>query len=688
MNKVISRSLLILVLLSATSFAKGLVKLDQKSVPQNSLAEVQSFVDEVNELIPTEITSRFKYQVKLVFKKYKDNKGFSELPDNRCNSNVKLKYAHVSAFNKKKIYITPLFINEIVKGESGSKQFPCGHKNYYKKAIATVLHEVGHLYDFKRIRSKQHDKNVKNCLDRNGDSHNKSFRNTPKCRRVEREDRNKKTISGLQSFYKLSNWDRGFFTKSAKNLSRKRTPDAYEYKNLEEHYAVNLEYFLLDPEYKCRRPSYYKYYNKKFNHVPFPGHECKIYTEVILDDKNVIRDINPERVYRVDYLLASKGAGLMSGFGHSMYRIVLCAPHRKVVDEKCLRDKLHHVVLSYRANVTDIKIDSIKGLLGGYDSVLFMLSFPNVIEEYNLGELRDLISQPIDFTVEQKKDFIHKVLEVYWEYEGDYKFITNNCASESHDLLQSALNEHEIINNSVLKPYSVYDEIVENKLSKESYFKDMKEAVAKGRFFSSDKERLRQAKLNLFGEEESDYKKVRKNFGPQKRRLRRFKKKLRDIKEIYENFDVSRLSNKFDELQDAQRNLETKRNMNDLAIMTRAILQIRQFKIDEEVGSYLEENIESESEIGLRIKKWNDMRASSRVKPFDGGYGIPATLTNNDLDKHNSHFEVLKDIELELITDVKSKFRNDVDDLLELNNLLKEIRKQARIISIDTYFTK
>jgi hypothetical protein len=675
--------------LATPVFAQGLLKLDKGSVPKDSQSEVQSLIDEVNDLIPSEISSKFDYQVKVEFISYKDNKGISELPDNRCISSVKPKYAHVSTFNKKKIKMSKLFIPEIVKGENGSKQFPCGHKNYYKKAVATLLHEVGHLYDFKRIRDKKHKKNVEACIDHHRESNQDKFKNTSKCRIVEREERNKKTISGLHSFYKLSNWSRGFFTKDAKNLSRKRTPDAYEYKNLEEHYAVNLEFFLLDPEYKCRRPSYYKYYSKKLKHTPFPDYNCKIYTEIVLDDKNVIRDINPDRVYRIDYLLASKGAGIMSGFGHSMYRIVLCAPHRKTVDEKCLRDKLHHVVLSYRANVTDIKIDSIKGLLGGYDSVLFMLSFPNVIEEYNLGELRDLISQPMDFNPEQKRDFINKVLEVYWEYEGDYKFITNNCASESHDLLQAALNEHEIIYDRVIKPYSVYDEIVENKLSKESYFTDMKEAVKKGRFFSSDKERLKKAKLDLFGIEESDYKKIRRHHGPKKHHgPRRFKKKFRDIKEIYEDFDVSRLADKFEEIKDEPRNEESKKRMNSLAIMTRAILQIRQFNIDEEIGTYLEKNIEAETPIGKRIKKWNDMRASSRIKPFDGGYGIPSKLTNSDLEKHGDHFSELKEIELELITDVKSRYQEEVDELLELNNLLKEIRKQARIISIDTYFTK
>ncbi|HEY4560379.1 MAG TPA: hypothetical protein VIG54_06545, partial [Lysobacter sp.] len=44
------------------------------------------------------------------------------------------------------------------------------------------------------------------------------------------------------------------------NDFRDRTPDAYELHTPREFVAVNLEHFLLDPEYACRRPALHRYF--------------------------------------------------------------------------------------------------------------------------------------------------------------------------------------------------------------------------------------------------------------------------------------------------------------------------------------------------------------------------------------------------------------------------------------------
>jgi hypothetical protein len=36
-------------------------------------------------------------------------------------------------------------------------------------------------------------------------------------------------------------------------------PDSYELSSPKEYIAVNMEYFLLDPSYACRRPALYQY---------------------------------------------------------------------------------------------------------------------------------------------------------------------------------------------------------------------------------------------------------------------------------------------------------------------------------------------------------------------------------------------------------------------------------------------
>jgi hypothetical protein len=161
---------------------------------------------------------------------------------------------------------------------------------------------------------------------------------------------------------------------------------------------------------------------------------------------------------------------MSSGFGHSMFRIVMCAPERfdfiskkqipaTPYGPKCLEDKLYHLVVSYRANVEDATLSYMKGILGGYPSMLFILNFADVLDEYNKDELRDIISYPLKLSQEEKNEFIEKVIEEHWDYKGSYKFFTNNCAVESQDLLKNALGRSELANKSSLTPNGVLEDL-------------------------------------------------------------------------------------------------------------------------------------------------------------------------------------------------------------------------------------
>lgn len=681
MRNLIFKSLLTTLLTGATfAYSGQVLKLNKDSVPKEFVKTLEVFITQVDEKIPASVRDAIGEKVEVTFSDFKENKNIRNFPKDRCNESVPIKYGSVSYFNRDEIKITSLFIKEIINGDESIEQFNCGHKNYVRKAQATILHELAHLYDLKKVRTKEHKQKARVCRNEKEERNHLS----DECRAVLSQDTNRNSISGLFSFYKLANWKKGFFSKKTKNLSSKRSVDAYEFENLKEHNAVNFEFFLMDKEYKCRRPSYYKFYSELLNHIPFPNYDCKIFSEIVLDDLKVTRDIDPSRVYRIDYLLASKGDSMISGFGHSMFRIVLCAPFRKKVDEKCLKDKLYHVVLSYRANVTDIKSDMLKGVLGGYDSVLFMLSFPEVINEYNGGELRDLISQPIYLSEEQKKDFINKVLEIYWEYEGDYKFITNNCASESNELFQSALPNNEFAYERVILPYSLLDKFTESEFSNEDDLENLEKAQKKGMFFPSDIELLKEVKKSLFGTEASDYNIKRRRIPGRDHKYKTVKRE-KFIKDILEDFDVDRLFEKFEELNALSETVDVEGKLNDLSILTGAIFKIKQSSIDEEVGNFLDKNMEEETPLGKRIQEWNEMRKSSRVKANDSSYGIPLVLRDSDFDRHNVKSAELEKIENQLLEDVKSNYEKEVQDLARLLDLIRNIRDQARIISMKAY---
>jgi hypothetical protein len=224
----------------------------------------------------------------------------------------------------------------------------------------------------------------------------------------------------------------------------------------------------MDPEFACRKPALFNFYKNLLNSDPFPNRSCEQNNTVMMSSPAGFTPVKIDisRVYRVDYLLASPGADLSSGFGHAMFRIVMCAPDRydfitkrqipaTPFGPKCLEDKLFHLVVSYRANVQDATLSFYKGIFGGYPSMLFILNFSDVLDEYNKDELRDVISYPLKLSNIEKKEFIEKVIEEHWNYRGSYKFFTNNCAVESEDLLKFALGKTPLVSQSSLTPSGV-----------------------------------------------------------------------------------------------------------------------------------------------------------------------------------------------------------------------------------------
>ncbi len=345
-------------------------------------------------------------------------------------SNAKFVYG-IYQLRTNTLKLDSALLNELLKGRSASQKIECQHKNLYDQAIGTIIHELTHAYDF-----------------------------------------NNKNPSLSNHFYELAGFKRGLIKTKNKNINAMRSLDAYELSNSIEAYALNMEYFSMDPEFACRRPALFEFYKNKFEVDPFPNRKCRPNRSVMMSTSSGYFpvELDARRIYRIDYLMASPGKELSSGFGHSMFRIIMCAPERtdiitnKIIPatpfgEKCAQDKLFHLVVSYRANVEGATLSYIKGLFGGYPSMLFILSFGDVLDEYNRDELRDVVSYPLKLSALEKEDLVNKILEEHWNYRGAYKFITNNCAVESYDLLKSALERSELQKFSSVTPNGVLKDL-------------------------------------------------------------------------------------------------------------------------------------------------------------------------------------------------------------------------------------
>ncbi|MGZ3774742.1 MAG: DUF7844 domain-containing protein [Pseudobdellovibrionaceae bacterium] len=358
----------------------------------------------------------------------------------------------------------------------------------------TLIHEWAHIYDHLNLHSRDVANNIQKCAEIAESSANGM---TPLYCNLYNEI--KTTVSTMPRFLDIIGLFRnpngvGRLGETAFTL---RSPDIYEIQNTYEAFAVNMEYFLTDPNYKCRRPTLYDFLKNHFRFEPYPSVVCnsplRILNASFSSASKALPVIDPSRVYQIHYLLADRGSGLSSTFGHSMFRLIICSPQRKEVGPECLKDIQSHVVLSFRAFVDTPDIRNIAGLSGQYPSRLFFIPFLQVVSEYNKTEERDLFSYPISFSEEEKNAFIKRSVEIHWSYNGNYKFVTNNCAIESMNLLRSVVKDENFLVETALTPFSLLDILDDYKLVNLDIMKDRSEAVKRGYLFESYEENYNKA---------------------------------------------------------------------------------------------------------------------------------------------------------------------------------------------------
>ncbi|SDI89248.1 DUF4105 domain-containing protein [Pseudomonas abietaniphila] len=364
------------------------------------------------------------------------------------------------------------------------------HGTVREEMLATVLHELTHIYDHAQLWSPEDRKLIIACA-RQGNSTGKiGLRDS--CRG--QTDR-RFTLSDDPRLLDLAGWPqyvgrRG--EREERNGQVARSPDIYEISSPLEFVAVNMEYFLLDPAYACRRPALYNYYKQLFNWAPAAKDDCPTYYPYLNAGNDFAREplgkLDPERVYEVDYLLAEANQNLVSRWGHSMLRLVICKPGRPRGPD-CRLDLDQHLVLSYRAFVNDLQLSSWSGLTGAYPSRLFVLPLGQVIDEYTKTELRSLASVPLKLSREEIDGLVQHAAEMHWAYDGNYWFLSNNCAVENLKLLRSGTDDPRLVGLDSIMPNGLLEVLKGRGLADTSVLDNPKKALRLGYRFDSYRDR-------------------------------------------------------------------------------------------------------------------------------------------------------------------------------------------------------
>ena len=378
----------------------------------------------------------------------------------------------------------------LTDGRAATQRTARPHGTVRQELLATLIHELGHLYDRSRLWSATSHRQLAFCHQRVSSLGKVGL--PDECRgQTERRF----TLSDDPRLLDLAGWPQRVGQRGERerdNAQVARSPDAYELTNPLEFVAVNLEYFLLDPSYACRRPSLHRYFREHFGWQPANVQACESGLPILNAGSDFARtpllELDPERVYAVDYLFAEANDAWVSRWGHSMLRLVICAPGRPRGPD-CRLDLDHHLVLSFRAFVGDVQLSSWDGLTGVYPSRLFVLPLGQVIDEYTKVELRSLASIPLKLQRDEIDALVARSAELHWSYDGNYYFLSNNCAVETLKLLRSGTARPELTALDSILPSGLLELLINRGLADASVLDDPREALRLGYRFDSYRDR-------------------------------------------------------------------------------------------------------------------------------------------------------------------------------------------------------
>ena len=388
------------------------------------------------------------------------------------------------------ILLNQRLLDSLTDGSAANERTERPHGTVRQELLATLIHELAHLYDRARLWAPEDHRQLGVCRQR---ARSLGPVGLPDDCRGQTERRF--TLSDDPRLLDLAGWPQRVGQRGERehdNAQDARSPDRYELTSPLEFVAVNLEYFLLDPSYACRRPSLHRYFSEHFGWQPSGAQPCAEGLPILNAGHDFARTplvkLNPEQVYEVDYLFAEANDAWVSRWGHSMLRLVICAPGRPRGPD-CRLDLDHHLVLSFRAFVGDLQLSSWDGLTGVYPSRLFVLPLGQVIDEYTKVELRSLASVPLKLRREEIEQLVTRSAELHWSYDGDYYFLSNNCAVETLKLLRSGTARPELTALDSILPSGLLEILINRGLADARVLDDPREALRLGYRFDSYRDR-------------------------------------------------------------------------------------------------------------------------------------------------------------------------------------------------------
>ena len=270
-----------------SSLLYGLYNCPQQHFSIENKRAIKQFFIEVEELLPKKMITRIQSKQRTITVLFIDL-------SNQSQHSPK----HYGFFEKTThhIYLDNSILNVLLqkKSQHYSSNLIIDH---HKNAVSTLIHETTHLYDFLNLRSKQEKEHYQACQNAK----------TSTCRVIQKNYKRRTTLSEDLSFKKETKWPSSDPNKH--NTTIISSPDAYEQENIYEYLAVNMEYFLLDSNYKKKRPSLYYFLTKHFKQDEKKKiYKIKPFTYLHPNTSEEPINIDPKYIHNIDYIIVDKGS--------------------------------------------------------------------------------------------------------------------------------------------------------------------------------------------------------------------------------------------------------------------------------------------------------------------------------------------------------------------------------------------
>ncbi len=297
---------------------------------------------------------------------------------------------------------------------------------------------------------------------------------------------------------KFLNYRIPFLNKKANNQDPRAYALASGMQNPSEDFLTTALFFFIPPDttiedsIKCRTPEKYQFIKTLFpsfiSPLDQPYIQCHSIDDGFLDDlefydpnsgdKIDMGPVNTDTVDGFEILCATPGVGDASEIaGHLVLRIKLNNnprakqlgvenPHDLVISfladteagKQETQAKVREIQLECKKNWFNLVennqsedalesiIQSLKGLSGGFLTIMDRQTLSQTIKSYTIEQDRDLLRYKLNLTQEQKKQLLDRLYLAKKNYKAKYYFFSQNCASVLIKVVAQGIKDYEIAN--------------------------------------------------------------------------------------------------------------------------------------------------------------------------------------------------------------------------------------------------